>query len=139
MSLDIEPLTSSVYLGAMTAASSTELPVFVADTRCVVLSVDLVTAASVTGHTQNYGIGTVRNRGASGTGTTVVAQRATSSTGDSITAFSAWPVTTSTTASAREISPGDTLTFQWSQAGTGPNLTGACVVIHYAVGTGNGI
>ena len=139
MGLDIMPLSSCTYLGAMTGSNSTELPVFVAETACRIVAVDLVDIAGVTAHTENYGTATLTNKGTAASGTDVVATRATNvATTSTITANKPWALTLSSTQANLEVGAGECLTFSWTEAGTGQDLGGALLVIHYAVGTGLG-
>jgi hypothetical protein len=139
MGLDIMPLSSCTYLGAMTGSNSTELPVFVAETACRIVAVDLVDITGVTGHTANYGTATLTNKGTAATGTDVVATRSTNvATTNDITADKPWALTLSSTQANLEVGAGECLTFSWTEAGTGQDLGGALLVIHYAVGTGLG-
>jgi len=139
MGLDIMPLSSCTYLGAMTGSNSTELPVFVAETACRIVAVDLVDITGVTAHAENYGTATLTNKGTAGSGTDVVAVRATNvATTSTITANKPWALTLSSTQANLEVGAGECLTFSWTEAGTGQDLGGALLVIHYAVGTGIG-
>ena len=139
MGLDIMPLSSCTYLGAMTGSNSTKLPVFVAETACRIVAVDLVDIAGVTAHTENYGTATLTNKGTAASGTDVVATRATNvATTSTITANKPWALTLSSTQANLEVGAGECLTFSWTEAGTGQDLGGALLVIHYAVGTGLG-
>ena len=139
MGLDIMPLSSCTYLGAMTGSDSTELPVFVAETACRIVAVDLVDITGVTAHADNYGTATLTNKGTAGSGTDVVATRATNvATTSTITANKPWALTLSSTQANLEVGAGECLTFSWTEAGTGQDLGGALLVIHYAVGTGLG-
>ena len=138
MGLDIMPLSSCTYLGAMTGSNSTELPVFVAETACRIVAVDLVDITGVTAHTANYGTATLTNKGTAGSGTDVVATRATNvATTSTITAKKPWALTLSSTQANLEVGAGECLTLVdrgWHR----PDLGGALLVIHYAVGTGLG-
>ena len=139
MGLDIMPLSSCTYLGAMTGSNSTELPVFVAETACRIVAVDLVDITGVTAHTANYGTATLTNKGTAASGTDVVATRATNvATTSTITANKPWALTLSSTQANLEVGAGECLCFSWTEAGTGQDLGGALLVIHYAVGTGIG-
>jgi len=139
MGLDIMPLSSCTYLGAMTGSASTELPVFVAETACRIVAVDLVDITGVTAHTANYGTATLTNKGTAASGTDVVATRATNvATTSTITANKPWALTLSSTQANLEVGAGECLCFSWTEAGTGQDLGGALLVIHYAVGTGIG-
>lgn len=139
MGLDIMPLSSCTYLGAMTGSNSTELPVFVAETACRIVAVDLVDITGVTAHADNYGTATLTNKGTAGSGSDVVAVRATdTATTDNIAADTPWPLVLSSTQANLEVGAGECLTFSWTEAGTGQDLGGALLVIHYAVGTGLG-
>ena len=133
------PLSSATYLGAFTGSNSTELPVFVAETACRIVAVDLVDITGVTAHTANYGIATLTNKGTAGSGSDVVAVRATDTpTTDNIAANTPWALVLSTTQANLEVGAGECLCFSWTEAGTGQDLAGALLVIHYAVGTGIG-
>ncbi len=139
MGLDIMPNTSVVYLGAFTGSSATEYPVFVAEVACRIVAVDLVDITGVTAHADNYGVATLTNKGTTGSGATSVAARNTDTAStDDIDSFAAWALTMSTTEASREVAAGEALAFKWSEAGTGQDLAGAALAIHYAIGSGAG-
>ena len=139
MGLDIMPLTQVTHLGAMVGSTGTELPCFVAEVACRIVAVELVDITGVTAHGTNSGTATVTNKGTTGSGTTSVAARATDTvTTDIITAFKPWTVTVSTTEASREVAAGESLAFKWTEAGSGQDLGGVTIAVHYAIGTGAG-
>jgi hypothetical protein len=118
-------------LGALTGSDSTEVVCWVPAEACTVKAVKLVDITGITGHTTNYATLTVYNRGSAGTGSTSVAARATSGTANTITAKSAWDVTVSTTAANLVLAAGDCITAALTEAGTGQDLAGASLTLHY--------
>jgi len=136
MPTDIFPASVAVRVGAFTGSTGTEIPVFVAPTDIKILGVDLVDITGVTGHTANYGTATLYNRGLTGSGTTSVAARSTNvATTGTITAKKAWPITLSGTSANLRLTDGQALAFTWTEAGTGQDLGGATLSVHYAIGT----
>ena len=139
MGLDIQPQTAVAYLGDFTGSTGTELPCFAAEVACRIVAIDLLDITGVTAHASNYGTATVENKGTTGSGTTSVAARSTDTVStDDIDTFAAWAITLSTTEANLEIAAGESLSFAWTEAGTGQDLGGAAIVIHYAVGSGAG-
>jgi hypothetical protein len=115
------------------------MAVWVAPCKCVVTGMKLVNAATITGHTANYGTLTVYNKGTAGAGTTVVAARSTNvATTNDVTSYVPWVVTLSTTAASLEVASGELLSAKFIEAGNGQDLTKAHLVIQYVPGTGAG-
>ena len=139
MGLDIQPNTSVCYLGAFTGSTGTELPCFVPEVAVRIVAIYLIDITGVTANGTNYGTATVTNKGTTGSGTASVASRATDTTStDDIDSFASWAITLSTTQANLEIAAGEALAFKWTEAGTGQDLGGAAVAVHYAIGSGAG-
>lgn len=136
---DYMPMVTAVRVGPLTGSDSTELAVFRAPAKCHLTGAYLVDKTGVTGHTENYGIATLTNKGTAAGGSTAVATRSTNiATTHNITAYKPWELTLSTTAASLELAAGDTLALDWSEAGTGQDLGDATLVINWAYGTGAG-
>jgi len=139
MGLDIQPQTAVAYLGPFTGSTGTELPCFAAEVACRIVAIDAVDITGITAHASNNGILTVTNKGTTGSGTTSVAARTTDTVStDDIDAFAAWAITLSTTQANLEVAAGESLAFKLTEAGTGQDLGGVAIAVHYAIGSGAG-
>jgi hypothetical protein len=120
------------HIGAFTGSNSTEVPLFSPTESITIKSIKLNDTTKITGSTENYGTATVYNKGAAGSGTTSVAERATNSTtANDLLAFIPWSLTNSTTAASLVIDSGELLSFKWVEAGTGQDLVSASVTIEF--------
>jgi hypothetical protein len=86
----------------------------------------------VTANATNYATVTVTNRGTDGTGTTVIASRATDTvTTDDVSQYVPWTVTLSTTDSELIIERGETLSIAITKANSGVAVGQSVVTILY--------
>jgi len=117
----------SQNIGTVAASGSPTIPVFVAPCRCQVLGVTLINGATVAAHTQNYTSVEIKNVGASGSGNVVLGSITTTQTGLTALVEREVPLTGEPT-----LSRGDVVAATVTKAGTGADLTNACIVIEWA-------
>lgn len=135
---ETEPVVAIAVVGAMDASASPERRIFVAPCACRVVGIDLVDSTAKAAHADNKGTYAVKNKGAAGDGTTVVATR-TTVTGNSIVANVAFPLTLSTTKSVLNLAAGTVLTVTATEAGTATSgdLVDAIFAVRYVPGSGS--
>lgn len=135
---ELEPVVSVVKVGAMDASASPEVAIFVAPCACRVVGIGLTDNTAKAAHADNKGTYAVKNKGAAGTGTTVVATR-TTVTGNAIVKFVRWALTLSTTKSVLNLAAGDVLTVTATEAGTATSgdLVDAVFDVRYVPGSGS--
>lgn len=114
--------------GQSTAGTAAEFVLGRAPYALEVTGVRFVPAAAITGANTNYFTLTVRNRGAAGSGTTVVASKDYTS-GVNETAWVGGAVTLSGTAASLLVTEGDTLTSEKLVTGTGLGMPAGVVEV----------
>lgn len=105
------------FVPGVAAGTAIEWPQFVMPWNATITSLTWVPGAAVTANGTNYATISVRNRGASGSGTVVPASRAYSATNSS--AQVAEVLTLSSTATDLQPAAGDVLTISVAHTGTG--------------------
>ncbi len=125
------------HVGSLVGSSATEVALLEAPVRLRVNKVSLLNGDAIAAHADNYGTGTVYNKGTTGSGTTSVAAKTTKTeTGAAVVAFAGWDLVMSTTPANLVLEVGESLAFKWSEAGTGQDLTLANVQIEWVPHSG---
>lgn len=111
-------LYAPAVLPAVATAVDADVAVFVAPFDCTVTSVTYIPNATITGANTNTRAIRLRNKGAAGAGSTVVAELQFDS-GVNATAYDEKAITLSGTAANRDLAAGDVLAVLSDSVGTG--------------------
>lgn len=135
MSLDLEPLAVTTYIGAADASASPAPIVFVAPCNCQILGAYLTDSTTKSFHADNHGHYNLLKKGAAGTGTDIIA--AASTVAADLTANVPKALTMSSTVS-NQVAAGQALALSITESGTATSgdLVAASVTVLYMAGYG---
>lgn len=122
------PRTVCVGIDAVSAGSTTELPVFVAPFRCKITKVSIVPSSAITGADTNYMTLGFKNKGGSGSGTAVMASQAFTS-GNDVSAHDEFTFGESVVNNT--LNKGDVISFYKAESGTGMDMPALLAKIEY--------
>ena len=116
-------------IAVATAGTDNESPIFRAPFNLKVTAVRFIPETAVVGGATNFATVAVRNKGAAGTGTTVVASKAfDTATTDDVAAFDEDAITLSATAANLLVAEGEVLAANVTKDGTGESIDGILIV-----------